>query len=369
MNRSFENSGEQIGQRLGKLYRDFGYTQYKMSKFEEYDLYANHKDFLLSDQIITFTDLSGKLMALKPDVTLSIVRNSRDEIGVKKVYYTENVYRPARGGHSFKEILQTGLECIGAVDDYCIAEALILAAKSLRAISNDSILEISNLDILSAQLDLLNVNLSQRRQILKCISGKNLHELEAVCTEAGAVPERVEELKSIIGMRGTAEEILPQLCTLPHVAAAAQQLRRLAAAVSSAGFGDMLRMDLSIVSDMSYYNGVVFHGFVSGIPTGVLTGGQYDRLMLKMGRRASAIGFAVYLDELEHMCGDSGRFDVDTVLLYDENADILAVSAAVSALTEQVGSVSAQTAVPEKLRYRQLLKLNGSEVEILETNA
>ena len=56
---------------LRKLYRENGYTQYRMSKFEEYDLYARNKDFLISDSVITFTDTNGKLMALKPDVTLN----------------------------------------------------------------------------------------------------------------------------------------------------------------------------------------------------------------------------------------------------------------------------------------------------------
>ena len=55
---------------LRSLYRGFGYSKYKMSKFEEYDLYVRNKDFLISDSIITFTDTNGKLMALKPDVTL-----------------------------------------------------------------------------------------------------------------------------------------------------------------------------------------------------------------------------------------------------------------------------------------------------------
>ena len=63
---------------LRSLYQQYGCLQYKMSKFEEYDLYAKNRDFLVSDNIITFTDTNGKLMALKPDVTLSIVRNTRD---------------------------------------------------------------------------------------------------------------------------------------------------------------------------------------------------------------------------------------------------------------------------------------------------
>ena len=63
---------------LRSLYSRYGYSYYKMSKFEEYDLYVRNKDFLVSDSVITFTDTNGRLMALKPDVTLSIIRHFRD---------------------------------------------------------------------------------------------------------------------------------------------------------------------------------------------------------------------------------------------------------------------------------------------------
>ena len=61
---------------LRSLYRRYGYAPYKMSRFEEYDLYVRNKDFLASDRIITFSDGGGRLLALKPDVTLSIVKNA-----------------------------------------------------------------------------------------------------------------------------------------------------------------------------------------------------------------------------------------------------------------------------------------------------
>ena len=64
--------------RLRALYGRYGYSQYRMRKFEEYDLYVRNKSFLISDHIITFNQPGGKLMALKPDVTLSIVKNSKE---------------------------------------------------------------------------------------------------------------------------------------------------------------------------------------------------------------------------------------------------------------------------------------------------
>ena len=67
---------ERIVYSLRSLYSSYGFSQYKMGKFEEYDFYSRNKDFLVSDEVITFTDTNGKLMALKPDVTLSIVNPS-----------------------------------------------------------------------------------------------------------------------------------------------------------------------------------------------------------------------------------------------------------------------------------------------------
>ena len=77
---------------LRSLYRQYGYMPFKMSKFEEYDLYVRNKEFLVSDSVITFNDTDGRLLALKPDVTLSIIKNGVDEPGAKqKLYYNENV--------------------------------------------------------------------------------------------------------------------------------------------------------------------------------------------------------------------------------------------------------------------------------------
>ena len=89
MLKTIELSGEELAAlSLRSIYSRKGYEPYRMSKFEEYDLYSRNKDFLLSNRIITFTDTNGKLMALKPDVTLSIIKNTRDaQSGLLKLYY------------------------------------------------------------------------------------------------------------------------------------------------------------------------------------------------------------------------------------------------------------------------------------------
>ena len=131
---------EKVIQQLKGLYERYGYKKYKMSKFEEYSLYAENREFLAGDKIITFTDLDGRLMALKPDVTLSIIKNSNiSDTSPEKTYYVENVYRESRESHTFKEINQMGLEYIGALDTYGITEVLALAAETLAAVDENYI--------------------------------------------------------------------------------------------------------------------------------------------------------------------------------------------------------------------------------------
>lgn len=358
---------------MRSLYRKYGYSQYKMSKFEEYDLYVRNKDFLVSDNIISFTDTNGRLMALKPDVTLSIIKNGSDTAGVvQKVFYDENVYRVSKGSHAFKEIMQVGLECIGAIDNYCIYEVLMLAAESLRSISAECVLDVSHLGIVSAVIDGMNVEEPVRNALLKCIGEKNAHEIAKLCAENSVSEDAKNRLLSLVSTYGDAKTVLPELkalCTDDASAACLDQLMEVVTALEASGCSDVLRIDFSVTSDMNYYNGIVFRGFVRGIPTGILSGGQYDKLMQKMGRKSGAIGFAVYLDMLEDLSEEGTPYDADTVILYTENDDMGALRSTVRMLTDAGQRVCAQKAVPEKMRYKQLLRLNGKGVEILETNA
>lgn len=362
---------EQVTFALRSLYNCRGYTQYNMNKFEEYDLYARNKDFLISDNVITFTDLNGKLMALKPDVTLSIVKNSTDNpMDLQKLYYNENVYRVSKGAKSFREILQVGLECLGNVDDFCIAEVIELAAESLLAVSPDSILEISHLGLLSSMLDSFNIRKDQTDTLLRFISEKNLHELTAACLAAGVSSENIQILIKLVSLSGPAAEVLPQVLDLLQGRADDSilgQFDRVLSALLDSAVTATLFIDFSVVDDIHYYNGFVFKGFISGLPSSVLSGGQYDKLMNKMGRRSHAIGFAVYMDLIERLEPPRAEYDVDAVLLYDENTDMITLRRQAETL-RQDGSVLVQQQIPAELRFRKLFKLQGSEVIPVEDN-
>ena len=283
---------------LRGLYDRFGYSLYKMSKFEPYDLYVRNKDFLISDHVITFTDVNGKLMALKPDVTLSIIKNSKDEPGkVDKLYYNENVYRVAGAGRNYREIMQVGLECIGDIDGACVGEVVTLAMQSLASVSADFVLDLSHPGIVTAVAEGLDD--AVKNAIFKCIGEKNRHELARICKEADVADAVAQTLDGLIGCYGAPEAVLARLgeMSLPEGAGAAvKELEELVAGLENK---ENLRIDLSSVSNTKYYNGITFKGFINGVPESVLSGGRYDKLLARMGRTSGAIGFAVYLDALE----------------------------------------------------------------------
>lgn len=357
---------------LRSLYSKYGYKQYKMRKFEEYDLYVRNKDFLISDSVITFTDTNGKLMALKPDVTLSIVKNTKDSDGsVQKVYYDENVYRVSKGTHSYKEIKQAGLECIGDVDTYCVCEVLSLAVKSLMTISESCVVDVSDLAILFALYDYIGLSYETRKRMTSLISDKNTHEMKWLCEVMSVSAESTALLEELISYNGTPDEILPRLKAMAERIGAQAEFLEFESVVSALDeeLQSKLRIDFSVVSDINYYNGIVFKGFIDKIPDSVLSGGRYDSLMQSMSRKSKAIGFAVYIDMLERFYIKEREFDYAAVLLYSENDSISTVKNAAQRLINEYGCVFTAKKLPEKATYGKLFELQNGEVILIENNA
>ena len=196
---------ELIIYKLRTLYRNYGYTPYKMSRFEEYELYAANKAFLPSGDILAFTGISGRLMALRPDVTLSIVKNAINNDKLQKLYYNENIYRS--DGIEYNEQMQIGLECIGELDEENINDVLKLAQQSLDIIADGK----------KTKLDICRTDNEAEKNVL------------------------------------------------------------------------------------TYYGDLTFQGYIEGVPSKVLSGGRYDKLLHKFGKSGGAIGFAIYLNTLENL--------------------------------------------------------------------
>ena len=358
--------------KLRELYSSYGYNHYKVSKFEEYDLYAHNKSFLVSQNLLTFTDTNGKLMALKPDVTLSIIKNAvADDKACYKLYYDEHVYRTTSANDGFREIMQTGLEVITNIDTYTQCEVIMLAMRSLESISDDYILDLSQMRFIEGLLETAGVAAEDVSSFLALISSKNVPALKLQCERLGIDADSCEALCKITSMYLPIEKALGVIESTvkgEKMKAAYDELCGIFSVMKQFGLTDKLYIDFSVINDMNYYDGIIFKGFINGIPDSILSGGRYDKVMEKFGKKTNAIGFAVYLDKLERFGTQSEDFDVDIMLCYDADVkpeDIIKTSNGFIADGKTVKTASA----PDKnTRYRQLVKLGKDGVEIIEAN-
>lgn len=358
--------------KLRELYSGHGYSQYKVSKFEEYDLYARNKSFLVSENLLTFTDTNGKLMALKPDITLSIIKNAvADDKAAYKLYYNEHVYRTTSSGDGFREIMQTGLECIGNIDIFSECEVIMLAAKSLGSISDDYLLDLSHMRFTEGLLENAGIATEDMADFLALMGCKNVPALKALCVENGISDEYSESICKITSMYLPIKEALAEIECLvkgEKMQAAYSELVGIYKAMECYGLCDKLRLDFSVVNDMNYYDGIIFKGFVNKIPDSILSGGRYDKLMERFGKKTGAIGFAVYLDKLERFGTDSDDYDIDVLMVYDGGIDAQRIIEAVEGLTKTGRTVRAVNAPDNGIRYRQLMSITEEGVKVLETN-
>ena len=326
---SFLPTSEAIPLRLRATYEAAGYSKYRMEKFLPYDLYIEHKEFLTGKGIITFTDALGRLMALKPDVTIGIARNADDGGAHEKLYYHESIFRIDEGLSEYREIGQVGLEYIGADTAFAEAEVVIMALKSLETISSDCVLDINHMGYISAILASLGIKDADTSAALRALRRKERGALMALAERIGLDGAAVEALDKISRLRAPLSEAFD---LLPGVAGEANcaisGLRTLSDAISAYGGAERVFLDFSVINDLDYYNGLVFQGYIKGAPRAVLSGGRYDNLMQRLGKPQKAMGFAIYLSELDRILYEARDFDVDVLLVYGDASPDAVIRAA-----------------------------------------
>lgn len=314
-----ENS---IVSNLINIYERFGFKKIKLSKFEDYNLYNNNKDFLQTEHILTFMNLNGNLKSLRPDVTLSIVKKvlKDNEKETQKIYYIEDIYKIV--SNEYEEIPQVGVEIIGKLNNYSNLEIISMAIESLKSINKNYILEISNIDFISAIFDEIDLEENLKIEILNNIYLKNKHDLEKLLNKN--VDNKYKKyILSFIELSGNYKDILKKLKSLiinKRMQKSYEELKSLSFVFELYNNFDKILLDFSIESQLGYYNGIIFKGYIKESNDIILSGGRYDKLLNKFNSNKNAIGFAIYMDKLYEKNKTSNFIDI--LILYksgDEN--------------------------------------------------
>ena len=338
---------EQTVAKCAELYAQYGYRRFTMNKFEDYALYAENKNFLVDGRLLTFTD-GSRLKALKPDITLSIVKSlaAKPELPLK-AYYNETVYRVKKGENEFSELHQMGLELIGDGSVYATCEVLALAKTSLDAIDSHNILDISHMGIMLPLIDSACDCGADREQIIELITQKNAGTLAALVGAQHPLVTLVNSYAPIIQMIPVLQNLLPD-------SAAVRELAEISDVLCTLGLDQGVYLDFSLVHNFGYYNGIIFKGYLKDVPVSVLSGGRYDPLLERFGLSTAALGFAIYLDYIRYA---EIKKAGEVLLLYGDDDSAADVARAVRSLTAQGLCVFAADKTPENRSFIQTLHI------------
>lgn len=350
---------------LTAIYESRGYKKYKPTCFEEYSLYLENRDFLINKNVVTFSGVSGKLLALRPDVTLSIVKHCKAGGGeTEKLFYNEKVYRQSSDSKEFKEISQTGVEIIGEIDGVCQAEIAMLILDTLAVVSDDYLLDISHMGFTEGLISSFGLNPEQKSVVYDFLKNKNVHDFVEYAKKYGLTAAQSAAFEKMVEVGGNAKSAIEEaekIAVNTQMKEAISEMKELVDTLTELGYGNSINVNFSIANNADYYNGVIFNGYIGGVPRAVLSGGRYDKLLFKLGKNSGAIGFALYLGELERYFKTERKI-VDQLVIYDEKTQKKALEIA-DKNVKSGKTVRLAGKIPSDTLYRELVDLTGGSLK------
>ena len=308
---------------IRKMYDSYGYKKISLPSFEEYDLYNENKDFI-DRNVLTVMSPNGKLLALRPDITLSVAKKvSKDQsLKYSKIYYQENTYNLTKYV-GYEEDEQLGIELIGKESTFLDFEIINLAVKSLDIINKKSMIILSHAGFISSIFENFDLEYEIKEQILDCINRKNSHDIQKILKRNEHISENVKKLiYKIPELSGNLENIEKELLKYEingNTKKILSELKQLNSLLMKFYKKLKIIFDFSVVKNLNYYNGIILQGYIEGFPNVILTGGRYDKLFEKFGVDTGAVGFAILTDGLKGYYKDTDKKDFEVLIAYDDS--------------------------------------------------
>ncbi|MEW9123591.1 MAG: ATP phosphoribosyltransferase regulatory subunit [Thermotaleaceae bacterium] len=292
---------------IKKRFKSFGYRQILTPTFEYYDLFAGVDGTIHRDEMFKFIDGNGKILVLRPDVTVPIARMAATSYGASKGYlkfsYIANVFRISEEQSGNKrEFMQAGIEYLGSEKPDADAEIVAVGIKTLI----DSGLKNFQIDLGQAAyfkglMTELDMGKEKKDYIRKLIEEKNFAEL----TNMLKTLDMEETIKNVIlripSLYGEPVEVIAHAKTLAineKMKRAVDYLQEVYDILKDYGYQKYVTIDFGLVNHLDYYSGVIFKGYVHNYGKSLISGGRYDNLTKQYGEAIPATGLGINIDEL-----------------------------------------------------------------------
>ena len=299
---NFAKKRYELTKKIETSFVDAGFIQIKPEIFEEYDEITQIDKNISTKSMVKV--VSNKVMVLRPDITISLMKNLiprwEDDLSLK-LFYHSTVYKNKRNGDGIIQFRQFGCEYLGEPSIDADREVVNLAFNILRKFTDEFLLEIGSGNYIDGFVEALNIDSDTERQFKKLLYRKNKPELEAFAQKLDIKPELKELMVNILSIRGTLKEVTERAnkyFTNARMKKGIDQLNTISTLISKEDLDKYTLFDLSMVSKLDYYDGIMLKGYYKSLYKEILSGGRYDSLTESFGKRVPAIGFTIYFDAL-----------------------------------------------------------------------
>ena len=291
---------------LARLFLSWGYQEVVTPTFEYYETLRASAPETADDSTFRFFDRSGRMLALRPDMTTPIARvavmRMRERPLPLRLFYLANVFRQeeTQAGRQC-EFYQAGVELLGAGGVAADAEVVALAVEALLAAGlSDFQVCLGQVDFISGIMAEAGLDAATAHKVKQALIERNMVGLGELLAESGIEPcnrDLLQQLPMLHGkmdmLRNVRQRVKNQISQ-----AALDNLAEIYHLLEKYGIDRYVMFDLGIIRDFEYYTGMVFETYTTGLGYPICGGGRYDRMAGSFGREQPATGFALGIERI-----------------------------------------------------------------------
>jgi ATP phosphoribosyltransferase regulatory subunit len=316
--------------KLKKRFYTYGYQQIRTSTFEDYDMYSTVTGTVNKDDMIKVIDASGKVLVLRPDVTIPITRmtalNKQQYKDHLRLFYVLDIFRRSFDQNGKKESTQAGIECFGQNTPETDAEILMLAVHTLKDLDFKHFkIEIGHAGFFKELIEEASLNHKELEHLKTLIQSKNIAELEtflSTLTMSDALRASIHRIPLLYGRPNQVIQQAKSIVLNENMQKELNNLQQVITLLTDYGVEDSIVCNLGLINNMNYYTDIIFQGFTEDVGKPVLMGGRYDKLGEQYSNPMPATGFAFDVDFLKEVLEQQGSLAVrDTtveIIIYYE---------------------------------------------------
>ncbi len=276
-----------------------GYEELETPSYEFYDVFQSGVGSYMQESMIKFVDTKGRILVLRPDITVPIARAAATKlgIGVKRLFYIQNSFAAAAPSIGMSgEFTQAGIELIGDDRYQADAEVIALAITALKTAGlKEFTIDIGQVAFFKALISSLELGDEQTDRLRHAVDSKDCIAIECAAEQlgiTGTLKTQIMELPRLFGGEEVFDKALA-LSDIPGCREAVENLKNVYGLLSRLGLSEYISVDFGMLHDIAYYSGIIFRGLTPGIGFPVVSGGRYDELLQRFGSPAPATGFAL----------------------------------------------------------------------------